>query len=154
MTVSRSFRMHNASRVLTVAFETGHKLRSMGYERLKKMHIGDVLLRLHDLLVLASEHLPKCVLALPHRSINPRLIIFLVPFRNLQRAIDLSAIVADPETELQGILIQPDYDPLESEAGAPQAMWMDDFLERMRVAVMESYRRGSLTGFQVPGVTL
>jgi hypothetical protein len=75
-------------------------------------------------------------------------------YRNLQRAIDLSAVVVDPETELQDILIQPDYDPLESEAGAPEAMWMDDYLERMRQAVMESYRRGSLTGFQVPGVTL
>jgi hypothetical protein len=126
----------------------------MGYERLKKMHIGDVLLRLYDLLVLASEHLPKYVPVLPHCMVNPRLNIYPVPFRNLQRAIDLSAIVADPETELQDILIQPDYDPLESEAGAPQAMWMDDFLERMRVAVIWSYRRGSLTGFQVPGVTM
>ena len=71
---------------------------------------------------------------------------------NLQRAIDLSAVVVDPETELHEILIQQDYDPLESEAGEPEAMWMDDYLMRIREAVMESYRRGSVTGFQVPGV--
>lgn len=62
--------------------------------------------------------------------------------------------MADPETELHEILIQEDYDPLESEAGAPEAMWMDDYLERIRAAVMESYRRGSLTGFQVPDATI
>jgi hypothetical protein len=64
----------------------------------------------------------------------------------------MSTTIVDPEIEMQEILIQADYDPVESEAGEPEAMWMEDYLERLRESVMESYRRGSTDGFTLPDV--
>jgi hypothetical protein len=69
--------------------------------------------------------------------------------RNLQRSIDLCTVIVDPELEVHETITKADYDVLESEAGEPEVLWLDEYLSRVKESVLEGYRRGGTKGFEV-----